>query len=459
MNADVSLEPAEILELFGKRALVIKPGLERTQKAWEKLGFPGRDIPKVLVAGTNGKGSTSGLLWHLLAACGRRVGLFSSPHLIAFRERITISDRDVSNEVLVSSIHSIKSRLGSDLWEELTFFEINTLLALEVFNAAQVDWMVLEVGLGGRLDSTNIVDPEVSLITSIGLDHMAYLGPNTRTIAREKAGIMRPSRPCLWGGVGSSDDSAHEEVLRMAAETKSFLRTSGLDFADAKSPELFWGSHKWPWPVLSRAWPDYLRQNLGMAVAALCNALAIEDEKNSLDVDENAISHRITEALKRLGSPGLPWPVTLKGRFQRVRVSKQNRSYDLILDVCHNPHGAKAFATGLETLGVATQSSPKPAFLSVLSDKDAGGIWNELKGRISEVICFQIASERSWTQATQEIPGPMMPSFAEAFQEASTRSSWVQGVNQPWIICGSVAAVGEVFAFFETHGWNLSAHS
>jgi len=211
-----STEPVEILEIFGKRAQVIKPGLERMREAWKVLGFPSKKIPTVLIAGTNGKGTTSGFLYRLLAVTGLRVGLFTSPHVREFRERIAVSDCEVTNQRVVASIHRMKQVLDA-FWDKLTFFEINTLLALLTFEEEKVDWIVLEVGLGGRLDATNVVEPALSIITSIGMDHAEYLGPDTTAIAKEKAGIMRAGKPCIWGGLTVSDQAA-DAVVRSEAE-------------------------------------------------------------------------------------------------------------------------------------------------------------------------------------------------------------------------------------------------
>lgn len=432
-------EPTDILELFGKRATVIKPGLERTQRAWEILGFPGKDTPTILVAGTNGKGSTSGLLWHLLAAHGVNAGLFSSPHLTAFRERIAVSSQSVTDEMLVRLIRDMKARLPQAMWEELTFFEINTLLALIVFAELRTAINVLEVGLGGRFDSTNIVSPCLSVITSIGLDHQQFLGHTTAAVAFEKAGIMRPGIPCIWGGLKSSDADADEIIRKRAAELGAPLKIFATDFGPDDLPFI---------PPRVKAWPQFLRQNFAVACASfqtLREFQVIEKKDRTLEF-----------VLKRFGANDLPWPVTLTGRFQHLEVSRGGETRRILVDVCHNPHGARALSRGLEETGLITSSAKKPALLSVLADKDAAGIWHELEGKISEAYLFRIASDRSWSQENQKIPGPMFGSFAEAFTDALALPEWAKPSAQPWLICGSVAAVGEVLNYWRSTGWTLA---
>lgn len=449
-------EPQEFLELFGKRASAIKPGLDRIKAAWNELGQPGASTPTILVAGTNGKGSTSGLLWHMLAAHNLRVGLFSSPHLIAFRERITISDLDVSNHLLLNSLNQMRTQLTTRVWEELSFFEVNTLLALKVFSEQQTTVNVLEVGLGGRLDCTNIVDPILSVITSIGLDHQEFLGSTTDLVAREKAGIMRPGRVCLWGGITSSDPLADQTIGSCAAEMKSVLKVSGEDFLITSS-DRFKASdgtiHALPQRI--RRWPAFLKRNFAMAAAALTEFAAVSDLPLTLKQKSVSLEH----ALKRFGAVELPWPTTLKGRFQHVRVERQSDSTTsarLLIDVCHNPHGARALAAGLEETGLIPKNEMRPALLSILSDKDDSGIWDALKGKISSAVLFKIPSERTWTRDSTAIPGAMFESFGEGFLNAMSCKEFRDETRQPWLVCGSVAAVGEVFKYFEHSGWKLT---
>jgi dihydrofolate synthase / folylpolyglutamate synthase len=431
MSTNHNSEPIEILSLFDKRAAVIKPGLERIRAALEILGNPGKNTPRIVIGGTNGKGSTSGMLWRLFSAGGARAGLFSSPHLMEFRERITVTDCDVSNQTIVRHIDALKHRLPVPLWNDLTFFEINTILGFLIFDECKTDVNVLEVGLGGRLDCVNIYDGDVTVITSIGKDHEEFLGSEISTIAREKAGIMRPGVPVIWGGRLSSEPCGHDAILKAAADigAKLFLPESCPEFT-------------WPRSILSR--PDFLRRNFKLAVMAMREFLNLGKNPRFAEL-------RLQEVINRYDDPALPMPVTLRGRFEWLKVSKGAVSRTVLVDVCHNPHGAKALASGLDEMGITGSDQKRCCLISVLKDKDAAGIWAEIKGKINEAIRFQIPSLRTWSSEDTSIDGVMMESFSGAWSEAVGREGWTG--SQPWLVFGSVAAVGEVFLFWQKDGW------
>jgi len=183
-------------------------GLERLRLVLERLRWRQPQVPVITVAGTNGKGSVSAYCAAILSAAGHRVGTFTSPHLRDYRERIRIHDAQVSAEDLVRAFERIEDARGE---LPLTFFEFNTLAALLVFEAARLDAWVLEIGMGGRLDAVNVVEPDVAVVVSIGLDHQDYLGTTLEAIAREKAGIFRPGRPAV---LGSRDLPGWSKTLR-----------------------------------------------------------------------------------------------------------------------------------------------------------------------------------------------------------------------------------------------------
>ena len=434
MSTNRSCEPIEILELFDKRATVIKPGLDRIRSALAFLGNPGHGTPRIVVAGTNGKGSTSGMLWRMFAAGGVRAGLFSSPHLLEFRERITVSDRDVSNSLIVTHINSLKKRLPAALWDDLTFFEINTILAFLIFDELKTEVNVLEVGLGGRLDCVNVYDGDVTVITSIGRDHEEFLGTDICGISREKSGIMRPGVPVIWGGRDSSEALAHDSIITAAKEIgapliESFFSTGCDDIAVPES-------------IRSR--PLFLRQNFWLAQLAL---------KEFLKLDKGHCFAKISlqDVIRRYDASTLPRPVTLMGRFERLVVSRNNISRTVLVDVCHNPHGARALARALDEIGITNGGRTVCCLISVLKDKDAAGIWSEIKSKIREIIRFQIPSPRTWSGDDLRVPGDLKGSFASAWTMAIAQENWAD--SGPWLICGSVAAVGEVFLYWKQDGW------
>ena len=433
MSLNPKIEPAQILELFDKRPTQIKPGLDRIRAALDAIGNPGLKTPRIVIAGTNGKGSTSGMIWRLLAAAGIRAGLFSSPHLLEFRERITVTDADVSNELIIRHLHALKSRLPEPLWGELTFFEINTILAMLIFDELGTEVNVLEVGLGGRLDCVNVYDADVAVITSIGLDHQEFLGSTLTAVAGEKAGIMRSGKPVVWGGPRSSDAEANKGII-VAAEHIGAVLLSEDEVPDC------------PLSVWIAGRPEFLRRNFKLAFIAVLE-LAKSGRVRGLDFEE---CHRLPE---RFDNDHLPWPVTLNGRFDLVRVSKNNVSRNVLVDVCHNPHGARFLALALEESGLVPKGGRARCLISVLADKDAAGIWDEIKGKISDVIRFQIPSPRTWHSNDSQIPGVMFASFPDAWNEAMSRGSW--DASEPWLLFGSVAAVGDVFSFWNRDGWSI----
>src|ERR1700723_761093 len=172
-------------------------GLERLRVVLERLEWRQPTVPVITVAGTNGKGSVSAYCAAILRAAGYKVGTFTSPHLRDYRERVLIHDRLAHAEELVAAFEKIEAARGS---VSLTFFEFNALAALLIFEAAKLDAWVLEIGMGGRLDAVNVVDPQVAVVTSIGLDHQEYRGNTLEEIAREKAGIFRAGKPAVIGG-------------------------------------------------------------------------------------------------------------------------------------------------------------------------------------------------------------------------------------------------------------------
>lgn len=441
MSPNDHSEPAEILALFDKRQSVIRPGLDRIRSALEVLGFPGLKTPRVVVAGTNGKGTTSGMIWRILSAAGLRVGLFTSPHLVEFSERFSVSNLAVTNPLLIELIHDLQRKLPGQLWSDLTFFEINTLLAFLVFDRFNTDINVLEIGLGGRLDCVNVYDADVAVITSIGFDHMEFLGNSLTAIAREKAGIMRPGRPVIWCAKGWQNTEADEAIALHAKQL-------GATLIRASEPN----DETCPHSLKSR--PRFLRQNFQLARAAI-------EELVRRRVIRPDMAAEFADLNQLYDSPKAPWPVTFTGRFDLVCVSRQGKKIHLLLDVCHNSHGAQALSEALMGLPSVSSGGRLNCLFSVLSDKDVTGIWSALRGKIKEVIPFRSKSSRSWDRVPSEMArdgvGMMAESFDQAWNQALNNPRWYDGT--PWLMCGSVAAVGEVISYWRTNGWQLERTS
>jgi dihydrofolate synthase/folylpolyglutamate synthase len=320
-------------------------GLDRLRQVLERLRWRQPSVPVISVAGTNGKGSVSGCCAAIMAAAGYRVGVFTSPHLRDYRERIRLHDRLVSAEELVSAFERIEVARGE---VGLTFFEFNTLAALLVFEAAQLDAWVLEIGMGGRLDAVNVVDPDVAVVVSIGFDHQEYLGTTLPDIAREKAGIFRPGRPAVLGSremPGVVEDIAralHAPLKRLGNEYTYAREGASWHFRGSR-----WDLRHLPAPALLG---DTQYANAATAIAAL------EEIDARLPIPAAAVAQGLQQ-------------VRLVARFQ-VIVPLRPAAPTWILDVAHNPAAARVLARNLRDL---ESGGENPAGRGILSDLASGG--------------------------------------------------------------------------------------
>ena len=299
------------------------------------------------MAGTNGKGSVSGFCTAILTAAGYRVGTFTSPHLRDYRERIRVHDRLVSAAELVSAFERIETARGE---VGLTFFEFNTLGALLVFEEARLDAWVLEIGMGGRLDAVNVVDPDVAVVVSIGFDHQEYLGSTIEAIAREKAGIFRQGRPAVLGSrdmPGVVEDMARAigaPLKRLGHEYTCTREGASWQFRGTR-----WNLPHLPAPALAG---DMQYANAATAIAAL------EELDARLTIAAAAVAQGLAE-------------VRLAGRFQVIAPAEPNAP-TWILDVAHNPAAARVLARNLRDLESGGRTL---AVCGILADKDAPPSW------------------------------------------------------------------------------------
>jgi dihydrofolate synthase/folylpolyglutamate synthase len=304
------------------------------------LGHPERRLGRVLhVGGTNGKGSTAAMLEAMLRAAGVRTGLYTSPHLHRFTERIRIAGEEVAPETLV------RHRLRAS--DELTFFEHATLLALACFAEAGTDVTILEVGLGGRLDATNVVDADVAVVTSVSRDHEDVLGEGIPAIAGEKAGIFKPGRAAVIGDAGEA-----RPLLEAAA------RAAGAEPAPVGEAE--------PWPC---------------ALAGAHQARNQVVARAALDALEARTPVRVPEAARRRGLETVHWP----GRLERLPGG-------VVVDAAHNPAGAQALVAALP-------DEPRALVVGVSEDKDAGGIVAPLLERAARIYATRAPSPRALAPA------------------------------------------------------------
>ena len=327
----------------------IELGLDRVRAVKDRLGLD-PTFPLIMVGGTNGKGSTCAMLDSILSAAGYRVGLYTSPHLLHYNERVRVDRAPVNDAALCASFEAVEAARHDTA---LTYFEFGTLAAIWLFIQRRVDVAVLEVGLGGRLDAVNVFDADVSVVTSVDIDHVDYLGPTRETIGFEKAGIYRAGRAAVC-----ADADPPESLLRHARAIGADLRLIGADFGfEAQSAQWrFWSRDKareaLPYPALLG---DYQMANAAAALAAL-EALA-----DRLHVSQADVRRGLHE-------------VVLPGRFQ-VLPGRPT----VVLDVAHNPHAARALAANLMRQPCNGRTL---AVLGMLNDKDIAGVIRELIGRI-----------------------------------------------------------------------------
>ncbi len=317
-------------------------GLERVARVRDALGLH-FDCPVFTVAGINGKGSTCAYIEQILLAAGYRVGLYGSPHLVAFEERCRIGGVAVDADALVPHMLAVEqARCALQPAEALTYFEFTTLAILRLLAASGLDAVVLEVGMGGRLDAVNVIDADCAVITSIALDHTAFLGPDREAIGFEKAGILRGGRVAIV-----ADPQPPASVLRHAADVGAQLWRVGEQFGFSAL-----GQQQWAWhgPHLRRpalAWPTMRGANQLLNASA---ALA------ALDALRERLPTSARDVRQGLARAELP------GRFQVLPGQPQ-----IVLDVAHNPHAVAVLAENLDALGFAPTTH---AVFGAMADKD-----------------------------------------------------------------------------------------
>ncbi len=305
--------------LFSRRNAGIKPGLTRMRAAAEKLGNPQDGYKVVHIAGTNGKGSTAAMMSAALLHTGERVGLFTSPHIIDFNERFIIDGKPVSDDEWIAVWLAIETVCDEF---ELTFFEISALMAFELFKRAGCSWAVIEVGLGGRLDATNIVTPEIALITALSVEHTEFLGDTIEEIAGEKLGIVKEGRPFIVNG-------ANLPVSLELAKKRSLAQNAPLAIASPDDIEGY--SYKEGKQKLSFHGREYTIPFLGNFQQS--NAITVITALQKLGYDEKTIAEGVAKA-------------KLPARMQQIVVDGER----VIFDVAHNPQAMGILATSLKQI-------------------------------------------------------------------------------------------------------------
>jgi dihydrofolate synthase/folylpolyglutamate synthase len=402
-------------------------GLERLRVVLERLKWQQPTVPVITVAGTNGKGSVSAYCAATLRAAGFKVGTFTSPHLRDYRERIRVHDRLVHTEELVAAFEKIEAARGQT---PLTFFEFNALAALLVFEAAGLDAWVLEIGMGGRLDAVNVVDPDVAVVTSIGLDHQEYLGDTLEAIAREKAGIFRPGKTAVIGGrepsltLESVARSLNSPLKRLAIEYNYVLDGAGWRYRGTH-----WDLPRLPAPALKG---DIQFTNAATALAAL------EEISARLRIPPAAIARGLTD-------------VRLVGRFQLISPGEGSPTW--VLDVAHNPDAARMLARNLNADPISGRTL---AVCGILADKDAAGIVSMLDRCIDSWWCASVDGARGRSGEAlaevvrEEVRTPV--SAADSVASACAAALSAAGPQDRIVVFGSFHTVGPAIGWLESRG-------
>ena len=402
-------------------------GLERLRVVLERLEWRQPTVPVITVAGTNGKGSVSAYCAAILRAAGYKVGTFTSPHLRDYRERIQIHDRLVRAEELVATFENIEAARGS---VPLTFFEFNALAALLIFEAAKLDAWVLEIGMGGRLDAVNVVDPEVAVVTSIGLDHQDYLGDTLEAIAREKAGIFRAGKTAVIGGrepspvLESVARGLNAPLKRLAIEYNYVLDGAGWRYRGTH-----WDLPHLPAPALQG---DIQFTNAATALAAL------EEISPRLNIPAESLARGLTG-------------VRLIGRFQSIGPGVDSPAW--VLDVAHNPDAAGVLARNLNANPISGKTL---AVCGILADKDAAEIVSMLERSIDSWWCASVDGTRGRSgQALadvvrQEVQAPVIA--ADDVASACAAALSAAGPGDRIVVFGSFHTVGPAMDWLESRG-------
>lgn len=401
-------------------------GLERIARVRDALALP-KFCPIFTVGGTNGKGSVCAMLDAILVAAGYRVGTYMSPHLLRYNERVRIDGREADDAVLVEAFRRVEDARGAGAERvPLTYFEFGTLAAWVVFAAARPDVLVMEIGLGGRLDAVNAFHPDCAVLTSIDVDHAQYLGDTRDRIGWEKAHIFRRATPAILG-----DPAPPGTVLDYAAEIGADLQVAGRDFGHSGDRQqwLFWGRSG---RRAGLAYPALRGANQLLNAAA--TLAAIESLRERLPVSAHAI---------RLGLA----QVELPGRFQVL----PGRPV-VVLDVAHNPHAAAVLAENLRAMGAFARTL---AVVGMLRDKDVAAVCGQLRDRVSHWYACTLGDARGATAA--EVARAIGNSGAGGTitQHASPREAFAAareaaGQGDRITIFGSFHTVADVMAFVAT---------
>lgn len=401
----------------------IELGLERCASVWARMGRPAPARRVVVVAGTNGKGSTVAGIEAGLTALGYRVGCYTSPHILRYNERIRIKGSDADDDVIVEGFERVEAALDDT---PLTYFEFATLGAFATMSGSGLDFAVLEVGLGGRLDAVNIVDADLAVITPIGLDHQAYLGDDREAIGREKAGVMRRGQTVVC-----SDRNPPDSVFTAATECAARLIRIGADFDVSRDPE-----------AAEQSWQYYF----GDRSAVLRIVMGGTHQADNLAGALTAVLMCDPAGEERLGEiAAAVAQCRVRGRLERV-----SERPCVIVDVGHNPLAAVVIRDYLVANGIGQCR----AVLAALEDKDVEGLVSILAGQVTKWYCAGLEGPRGQSaEALGDRLANALPDAKVAVHErvpealdAALKDARGEGVV---LVLGSFLTAGQAIAHIE----------
>jgi len=427
-SASGSFESA-LERLYRRHTFGIKLGLAPARRLCELAGNPQEHFAVVHVAGTNGKGSVSAMIEAVLRAAGLRTGLYTSPHMVRFNERIRIGGQDASDAQLVDALEiceTASAQVQREQQHEATFFEITTAMAFVCFQRAGVQVAVVETGMGGRLDATNIVQPLVSVITRIAMDHEAYLGSTLSAVAGEKAGIIKSGRPVVSG----PQDPAADAVLRQTATARGAPYVAASDSAAVRLLESNLQGQKvhvettggWSGSLRIPLTGNHQLENLAIALTAL-------------DMIFTALGTEIPFPIIREALASVRW----RGRFEILREHPT-----VIADAAHNPSGAATLAAALKAHGLTRTA----LVTGMCADKDAAGVARILTSVARRVWTVPIPNPRSLPATELEALFRRAGAEAQATDDVGTAlreaEAWAKAENSAVVVAGSIFLLGDI---------------
>jgi len=396
-------------------------GLSRIRAVADRMGLLDPEFPVITVAGTNGKGSSVAMLESILTAAGHKTGVYTSPHIHRYNERIRVGCAVADDQPIIEAFTAIDAA-REDI--SLSYFEFGTLAALHLFYAAKVDVAILEIGLGGRLDAANIIDADVALITSIDIDHTQWLGDTRELIAVEKAAIARAGKPVIC-----ADLNPPKSLQDYLAELGAFYYQSGDEFSLQIHDDC------WDWQGMDERWAS-------LPFPALPGVHQIENAAGVI-----AVCHVLPEAFRpdRQTIENSLRTISLPGRFERMMCGAENQQYEVVFDVAHNPAGINAL---VETLRNHPVSGQTITLIGMMADKDVSQTLQALDVCTDEWILTSPQGDRALpadeltAALTDILPSVRMATFQQVSQ-AIDAAQKLAGNGDRLVVTGSFYTVAE----------------